>query len=275
MSNLSENDESKLKKQQQVEDEEEDLIPIDMFEEPEGFRPPPPPPTSETFKRNSKDIGIGEPSEITVRLVSQHSLWAHKLWNAGVSLARYLDQHKELYKNKNVLELGAAAGIPSLICSINGAKKVIMTDYPEKTLLDNMNHNCEMNVKENHNNKSIIVEGYQWGYPVDKLFNHLENQQEKFDLIILADLVFNHTEHVHLLESCLKTLSKNGIVLTSFTHHIVKYADRDLKFFEIAKYPEFNFNIEQIYVEKWDPMFPEDPGDVNVRSTVQCFKLWK
>jgi predicted nicotinamide N-methyase len=64
------------------------------------------------------------PSTLTLRLVGQHSLWAHHLWNAAKVLADYFDLHPELVKGKTVLELGAAGALPSFTTACNGAEKV-------------------------------------------------------------------------------------------------------------------------------------------------------
>jgi hypothetical protein len=45
-------------------------------------------------------------------------------WNASRSFASYLDARPELYRDRNVLELGAGGGLPGLLCALNGAQKV-------------------------------------------------------------------------------------------------------------------------------------------------------
>lgn len=44
---------------------------------------------------------------------------------------------------RNVLELGAGAGLPSLAAAIWGAEHVVLTDYPDKDLVDNMQINVD------------------------------------------------------------------------------------------------------------------------------------
>jgi predicted nicotinamide N-methyase len=46
-------------------------------------------------------------------------------------------------KGKSVLELGAGAGLPSLICAINGASQVVVTDYPDADLIENLRYNID------------------------------------------------------------------------------------------------------------------------------------
>jgi predicted nicotinamide N-methyase len=87
-------------------------------------------------KENMHEIGIRfqihlvnhSPSTLSLRLVGQHSLWAHHLWNAAKVLADYFDSHPELVKGKTVLELGAGGALPSFTTACNGAEKVPKLD---------------------------------------------------------------------------------------------------------------------------------------------------
>jgi hypothetical protein len=45
-------------------------------------------------------------------------------WNAALALASFLDSNPDLYMDRNVLELGAGGGLPSIVASKNGARKV-------------------------------------------------------------------------------------------------------------------------------------------------------
>lgn len=42
-----------------------------------------------------------------------------------------------------MLELGAGAGLPSLVCAINGASQVVVTDYPDADLVENLQYNVD------------------------------------------------------------------------------------------------------------------------------------
>jgi nicotinamide N-methyltransferase len=47
------------------------------------------------------------------------------LWNAGQVMSDYLqDNANRLVQGKAVLELGAGAGLPGLVCAVGGARKV-------------------------------------------------------------------------------------------------------------------------------------------------------
>ena len=56
----------------------------------------------------------------------------------------YLQQHAEsIVQHKNVLELGAGAGLPGLISAMLGAQNVVITDYPDADLIANLQYNID------------------------------------------------------------------------------------------------------------------------------------
>lgn len=86
-------------------------------------------------------------------------------------IAEYLEERShELVSGKDVLELGAGAGLPSLLCAAKGARtvrrpatifgertvadsqQVVLTDYPDEALLVNLRHNvtnCGLSLETN------------------------------------------------------------------------------------------------------------------------------
>jgi predicted nicotinamide N-methyase len=80
--------------------------------------------TPQTRAHSSLDVANPRPSTFELRLVGQHSLWAHHLWNAAKVLADYFDSNSDLVRGKTVLELGAAGALPSFTAACNGAEKV-------------------------------------------------------------------------------------------------------------------------------------------------------
>ncbi len=97
---------------------------LSLFTEPPDFYEPEKEPS---FASHSLVTGAKE--SLRLRLVGHNPLWGHYLWNAGRVLAEYLEAHaEELFVGRNVLELGAGAGLPSLVCALRGAERVIV-DY--------------------------------------------------------------------------------------------------------------------------------------------------
>ncbi|KAI9058036.1 hypothetical protein FKP32DRAFT_1582461 [Trametes sanguinea] len=259
-----------------------------VFTEPP--RPPSPEPTVATYtrERRATTSSPDDWSTIDIRLVGSHPLWGHHLWNASRAFASYLDDHPELYQGGSVLELGAGGALPGIVAAKNGARTVVLTDYPDAALIDNISHNVGANIPEGDRG-GVHVEGYIWGHPVEPLLRLLPDDVEEkaFDLIILSDLIFNHSQHDAILKSCdlalSKRSSKNGAdtsgnkspsapcLLVFYTHHRPHLADRDMAFFTKAQ--ERGWHCEEILTRKYPPMFPEDPGEEEVRATVHGWRL--
>lgn len=209
-------------------------------------------------------------------------MWGHHLWNASRAFGTYLDHHSEIYKDRRVLELGAGGGLPGIVTALNGATKVVLTDYPDDALTANLEYNVDENVRNEDIRKRVAVEGYVWGKNTKPLLEAIRTSQDieaRYELIILSDLVFNHSQHDALLTTCEGVIapsqpeSKNPApqVLVFFTHHRPHLAHKDMVFFEKAK--ERGWRCEEILTERFSPMFPEDSGDEEVRSTVHGWRL--
>jgi len=149
-----------------------------------------------------------------------------------------------------VLELGAGAGLPSLVCALNaGAATVVCTDYPDPELVENLRINVDevkrsMSEEEKDGRKcNIIADGYLWGADVAPLLTHLKMRrsddegEQKFDLLILGDLLFNHSEHNKLLLSVRRTLARraDARALVFFTPYRPWLFEKDMAFFELAR----------------------------------------
>jgi predicted nicotinamide N-methyase len=58
----------------------------------------------------------------------------------------YLIRNPILVRHQRVCELGAGAGLPSIVATLAGAKKVVVTDYPDEGLIENLRWNAECNL---------------------------------------------------------------------------------------------------------------------------------
>lgn len=184
---------------------------MDMFAEPDDFRPKTPPPqvivvpydftgqgSTMTLLPASDDQGK-DADHLRIHLLGSHPLWGHHLWNACLDISRYLQQHAgTLLKGKSVLELGAAAGVPSLVCAREGAAVVVATDYPDEPLLEVLRANVSENLRGDHGGR-IVAEGYLWGSDTSQIKTYLPSGSTGFDVLLLSDLIFNHQAHPALL----------------------------------------------------------------------------
>ncbi|CAH6719861.1 protein N-terminal and lysine N-methyltransferase Efm7p [[Candida] jaroonii] len=239
-----------------------------MFEEPEDFRPPPPPDHFAEYETPNKET-------VKLKLVGKSPLWGHLLWNAGKYTADYLYNHSELVENKRVLELGAAAALPSVVCGMKNASVVISTDYPDPDLLGNIQYNVDNSIGKKLTN--VEVKGFIWGnnkgpiYDMEEINASDIQEKDKFDLIILSDLIFNHTEHRKLLTDCQELIKSDGKVLVVFSPHRAHLLHKDLEFFETCE--EFGFTSQLVEQVNWSPMFEEDDETAEIRSRVYCYLM--
>ena len=58
----------------------------------------------------------------------------------------------------SVLELGAAAALPSMVAALNGARKVVVTDYPDPELVENIVYNVDHNLPGMRSAGRVIVQ---------------------------------------------------------------------------------------------------------------------
>jgi EEF1A N-terminal glycine/lysine methyltransferase len=165
--------------------------------------------------------------ELRLALVKQHhSLWAEFIYNAARVLSDLIDSGLVLpdVRGKSWLELGAGAGLPSIITSIHEPSCVVISDYGndyDRLLLPAIDHNIAY-AKELGVTCPIFSVGYIWGSPVERLTSCLAStatsDSTKFDLVVMADCIFNRSEHRRLLWTVKETLSASGLALCSFRY---------------------------------------------------------
>ncbi|PYH48597.1 putative nicotinamide N-methyltransferase Nnt1 [Aspergillus saccharolyticus JOP 1030-1] len=242
----------------------------DMFQDPEGFYEPEPEPT---FAEHHMLSG----QTVRVRLVGSHPLYGNLLWNAGRTSSHYIEQHADtLVKGKDVLEIGAAAGVPSIVSAIKGARTAVMTDYPDVDLVQNMRHNAELSASLIGSDSALHVEGYKWGASVEPLLAYLPEgaRAQGFDLLIMADVVYSHREHPNLIKTMRETLKRSpeAVALVIFTPYQPWLLPKTEKFFPLAE--ENGFRVMKIFEKVMDDvLFENDPGDERLRKTVFGYEI--
>lgn len=196
---------------------------------------------------------------LNIQLLNRHhSLWGDKLAECGkIAADIILDKKYGIsVECKAVLELGAGSGLPSICSCIMNAKNVVTTDYPDDYLIDNIRYNLQ-----NYENSHVV--GYKWGNDPNPILEL--NNSKKFDILILSDVIFNVTVHRELAKSIELLMNQDGFALVLFTHHRTHNVVQEQNFFNVIK--EFDLVWEEIDCVKHPPMFKDDLGDMELRTT--------
>ncbi|KAI4285510.1 MAG: hypothetical protein L6R38_000607 [Xanthoria sp. 2 TBL-2021] len=239
-----------------------------IFEEPSDYYPPPKPATFE-----SKTLQTGE--ALQLRLVGYNPLWGHHLWNGAQVVTDYLYDHaRDLVHGRTVLELGAGAGLPSIAAAIWGAKQVVVTDYPDEDLVENLQINIDAAKDVLPRSANIVAKGHAWGASTEPLLSCLRPGWCGFDTLVLADLLFNHGQHAALVSTIQSTLVHlpHARALVFFTPYTPWKFDKDMAFFDLAR--KGGFQVVKVVEKVMDKvMFKDDRGDELLRRTVFGYEL--
>ncbi|WWC93638.1 hypothetical protein V866_000473 [Kwoniella sp. B9012] len=228
-------------------EEEEEEDPTDIFDTslsslfsipPIGFAPD----HNRYFTYNAPNSDDQNPQAIKLKIPSPPSslyttLQAQLIWPSSIYLADLISLGTIDVKDQNVVELGSAAGLPGVVASQRGVKKVVSTDYGVKEVLDVLEDNFKMNSTKDDEDR-WEVKGHCWGDSVDDLVEcispeliksnglgskaidaqneedfHTSNQttRTKFDIILAADVLWTTSTHQILLDSIISLMTKDGI----------------------------------------------------------------
>lgn len=163
---------------------------------------------------------------------NKRCLFATMIWSGATVLAKYLASRSERHRiaDCSVLEFGAAAGLPSIVCNLLGAKTVCASDYPSEAVIANLNKNVDRNCKSS---SSISVVPHLWGEDVTELL--LINNGIQFDVVLAAECLWHHTSHSLLITSICNVLRPGGSAYITFSHHVPGLEHDDLNFFTLAE----------------------------------------
>ena len=182
----------------------------------------------------------------------------------------------------------------------------MLTDYPDADLISNLTHNiatCAPVFPSPFARAAspAVATGHLWGTPAAPLLAHLADaepegevapappQPRGFDLVLLADLVFNHSEHGALVGTVAATLrrGRGARALVFFTPHRPWLLQRDLAFLERCRGMGWGVRRVGVWVgergmfegeggvEGERGMFEGEGGDEGLRRTVFGFEVWR
>ncbi|OQP59230.1 hypothetical protein A3860_38270 [Niastella vici] len=160
-----------------------------------------------TFKSGSLALLIPEPAVLKAnyeRLLQQgyavsFPYWA-QIWPAAIALSNFLDDHNDYIIDKEILELAAGLGLPSLVAAAAGAKKICVSDHAEEAvqvLQQAINHNRFNNLESRRLN-----------------WHQLPNDLHP-DVLLLSDINYDPIEFEILFGILTNFLQKGTLIILS------------------------------------------------------------
>lgn len=162
----------------------------------------------QSFSFNNNTFKVVVPDTIALQQWYANNLQSHpdtafpywgKIWPAAKALCSYISHHAELLQNKEVLELAAGTGLPSLLSAFY-AKHVCCSDYNADAVAF-----MNASIKEN-NLQNISACALDW--------NNLP-QDLTADVLLLSDINYDPGSFKTLYNVLLRFLNNNSTVLLS------------------------------------------------------------
>ncbi|KAJ1983548.1 hypothetical protein H4R34_001201 [Dimargaris verticillata] len=151
-------------------------------------------PVTRQFSVGGVTIAIREPAFAEVDL-------GYKTWGASFLLADQIVRGAIDIRGKRVLELGAGTGLGGLVCALQGARHVCLTDYHDK-IIRNLDHNLALNNVQSIASATCL--DWSWFASDPKmtecqaLIRAAGLFAEPFDVIVAADIIYEleHTRWI-------------------------------------------------------------------------------
>lgn len=130
------------------------------------------------------------------------------VWDAGIVLAKYIENERISLINKRCLEFGSGLGIGGLCLAYGGASEVTVTDVEEANSLLGRNIQINTGIDElGRHACPVLVRTHLWGSDVTE-----SGLNPPYDIIIASDCVFSHEPSAQLIQSIRSCVSKKSIV---------------------------------------------------------------
>lgn len=206
---------------------------------------------------------------------AKKTLFATMIWHGSRALSKHLLSHvSDSIRGKSVIEFGAGAGLPSLICHKIGAALVTSSDYPARSVTRNLIRNASRNIilhdtsathsssQENGSEEDCVVRDnlllseknfyvieHIWGESVSPLLHPLHAVSGQYDVVIASECLWKSDTHEDFANSVNGVLKPGGVCFMSFSHHMPGLESKDLAFFEIMERKNFSvINVSEVAV---------------------------
>ncbi|KAI0792534.1 hypothetical protein C8Q75DRAFT_753318 [Abortiporus biennis] len=147
-----------------------------------------------------------------------NTLLADHLFSPSLLLAEQIERGLISLSNTSVVELGAGCALPSLLSTTLAQPPalVVITDYPDNTILNNLKDNISRNSRLKSPLCAVHCVGYEWGKDIGDILELLPRNSEPrgYDVVILSDLLHFDASHGVLISSLTSLLRKTNSART-------------------------------------------------------------
>ncbi|PWN35733.1 uncharacterized protein FA14DRAFT_160760 [Meira miltonrushii] len=153
-----------------------------------------------------------EPIKVQVPTAEIVNIFAHRQWRAGMLLADLIWSQCIPLQDEIVGEFGAGTGLPSIASAKFGkARFTLSTDYDSPSLISILTKNVKDNVSTDQWQSRIRVIGHTWGKSIGDVEDAFPYslKADKFDVLLLADCIWDDLSHNWLIKSIVHLLAKN------------------------------------------------------------------
>ena len=149
------------------------------------------------------------------------TLIADHIFSPALVLSEWIYRGKLDVRDKALIELGCGTGLVGLIAAKHGAREVVLTDYDDADILACPRQNLKSNAHRLQSPCEVI--GHIWG-------SDTSNVGRKFDIVILADILWYEDAHDDILRSTDALLAHSGEAWVSSGRYTTQADD----FFKLA-----------------------------------------
>ncbi|QRW19537.1 methyltransferase domain protein [Rhizoctonia solani] len=186
----------------------------------------------EGTRADPSEAGIVRYGSLTLRVAAKegkaNTLLADAVFSPSLFLAEQIQLGNVDLRGKTVLELGSGAALPLILSATIDSHPllVMLTDYPDETIISILHQNLAANREQLRPDCSISALGYAWGADVSSL---LSLAPEGYQVLILSDLLHFDSSHPDILSTVTRTLRRSldsWIYLAAgvYTHESVREA---------------------------------------------------
>jgi predicted nicotinamide N-methyase len=124
------------------------------------------------------------------------------IWPSAIVLSSYIIKNKDIFDQKNSLDLGSGVGLSGLVLASIGSNVILTDSQHNLDVMDNLKHS----VKFNNLSKNATVQSLDWG-EFDK--HETDLLSCKFDFIFGSDIFYNPCHFDSILATVFYVLKRN------------------------------------------------------------------